>query len=77
MNGQAQNLCSLGEIDEKISCRLENLVTTFYKTRNNLFNVDDILVGKITMSASLTKIHFPKISGQAPLNILCRCKICT
>ena len=30
--------------------------------------MDDILVGKVAISASLKKIHFPKISDQAPLN---------
>ena len=31
------------------------------------FTLDDILVGKMTISASLKKIHFPKISEQALL----------
>ncbi len=31
------------------------------------FTMDDILVGKVAISASLKKIHFPKISDQAPL----------
>ncbi len=29
--------------------------------------MDDVLVGKVTISASLKKNHFPKISDQAPL----------
>ena len=29
--------------------------------------MDNILIVKVTTTASLTKIHFPKISGQAPL----------
>ncbi len=33
----------------------------------NFFTLDDILVGKLTVSASLRKIHFPKILEQAPL----------
>ena len=31
------------------------------------FTMDDALVGKLTISASLKKIYFPKISDQAPL----------
>ncbi len=33
----------------------------------NFFTIDDVLVGKVTIYASLKKIHFPKISEQAPL----------
>ena len=33
----------------------------------NFFTMDDVLVRKVTISASLKKINFPKISGQAPL----------
>ena len=29
--------------------------------------MDEILVGKVTIPASLKKIHFPKISDQVPL----------
>ncbi len=32
--------------------------------------MDDVLVGKVTISASLMKIHFPKISEQAPLRLM-------
>ncbi len=70
-----QTRCSLGEISEKSSWKLENVVSTIYKTISNisivfsncLFTMDDVLVGKVTISASLKKIHFPKISEQAPL----------
>ena len=30
--------------------------------------MDDVLVGKVNISARLKKIYFPKISEQAPLN---------
>ncbi len=30
--------------------------------------MDDVLVAKVTISASLQKIHLPKISDQAPLS---------
>ena len=33
----------------------------------NFFNMDGILVGKVTISASLRKIYFPTILEQAPL----------
>ncbi len=33
--------------------------------------MNDVLVGKVTISASLKKIHFPKISEQAPLSTVC------
>ena len=35
----------------------------------NFFTVDDVLVGKVTISASLKKINFLKISEQAPLRL--------
>ena len=31
--------------------------------------MDDVLVGKVTISASLKKIHFLKISEQAPVSL--------
>ncbi len=36
----------------------------------NFSTMDDILVGKVNISASLRKIHFPEISEQAPLMLL-------
>ena len=33
----------------------------------SFFTIDDVLVGKVTISARLKKIDFPKISEQAPL----------
>ena len=53
-----------------------NNINTIFKRDTNLyyfflfFTLDDILVmvGKVITSASLTKINFPKISEQAPLN---------
>ena len=30
------------------------------------FTMDDVMVGKVTISVKLKKIHFPKISEQAP-----------
>ncbi len=79
-----QTRCSLGEISGKPSWKLENVVSTIYKTISNIsivfsklltneihicnfFTMDDVLV-KVTISASLKKIHFPKISEQAPLS---------
>ncbi len=38
----------------------------------NIFTMDDVLVVKVNISASLKKINFPKISEQAPLRL---CKI--
>ncbi len=85
MKFHAQSLCSLGEISEKPSWKLENLVSTIYKTISNIpkhiflklltnqihictfFTMDEVLVGKVTISANLKKINFPKISEQAPL----------
>ncbi len=32
--------------------------------------MDDVLVGRVTISAGLKKINFPKISEQAPLSSL-------
>ncbi len=36
----------------------------------NFFTMDVVLVGKVTISATLKKINFSKISDQAPLNII-------
>ncbi len=81
-----QSRCSFGEINEKPSWKLENVVSNIYKTISNINIVFSnclqiryifaifspwmiILVGKVAISASLKKIHFPKISDQAPLRI--------
>ncbi len=76
-----QGRYSFGEICEKPARKLINVVSTIYKTISNInivfsnclqmryiFTMDDILVGKVAISASLKKIHFPKISDQVPLS---------
>ncbi len=77
MKFYAQSRCSLEEISEKPSWKLENVVSTIYKIISNInivylhfFTTDDVLLGKVTISASLKKIvfqRFRKISEQAPL----------
>ena len=80
-----QSRCSSGEISEKPSWKLQNVVSTIKTISNintvfsncftneihicNFFTIDEVLVGKVTISASLKEIHFPKISEQAPLKI--------
>ena len=74
MKFHAQNRCSFGEISKKPSWILENVVSTIYIKLlineihiYNFFTIDDVLVGKLTISASLKNIHFPRILKQAPL----------
>ncbi len=69
MKFDAQTRCSLGEISEKPSWKLQNVVSTIYKTISNIntvfsncftneihicnfFTIDEVLVGKVTISAS-------------------------
>ena len=66
MKFDAQIRCSLEKISEKLSWKLENVVSTILQLCN-FFTMDDVLVGRVTKSASLKKVHFPKISDQAPL----------
>ena len=80
----AQSRCSLGEISKKPSWKLENLVSTIYKTislqwwtffffpnclqmRHKLCNfspMDNLLAGKVTISASLKKIIFQRFRNR-------------
>ncbi len=51
---------------------ISNIKIVFVNARKRdpglqFFTLNDILFGKTTTSASLTKTHFPKIAEQAPL----------
>ena len=78
MKFYVQSRRSLGEISEKPSWKLINVVSTICKTiskinvvfsnclqmRYIIFTMDDVLVGKVTVSASLEKIHFQRFRNR-------------
>ncbi len=81
-----QNLWSVGKINKNLSWKLDNMVTTFYKTQTNIDIVFSnclqmrynffTLIGKVTKGLSvclITKIHFPKISDQHLSTIILNC----
>ena len=87
MKCYAHSRYSLGEISEKPSWKLENMVATIYKT---ISNINIVFLNLLTNQThicnffyhgwcfgiksdhicQLKKIHFPKISDQAPLRMM-------
>ncbi len=65
--------CKLENMDSTIYITISNISIVFSNCLHmtyiicNFFTMDDVLVGKVTIFASLKKISFPKISDQAPL----------